>query len=74
MCACESGRTAAVRLLLGAHADANAADADGWTPLAFAARFGHLDIVKELLDAGARVDPRDCVSIYNMFITVINLS
>ncbi|XP_026329834.1 kinase D-interacting substrate of 220 kDa B isoform X4 [Hyposmocoma kahamanoa] len=60
MCSCESGRTAAVRLLLGAHADPNAADADGWTPLAFAARFGHLDIVKELLDAGARVDPRDC--------------
>lgn len=67
MCACESGRTAAVRLLLGAHADPNAADADGWTPLAFAARFGHLDIVKELLDAGARVDPRDCVRIYIVF-------
>ncbi|XP_049867259.1 kinase D-interacting substrate of 220 kDa B isoform X3 [Pectinophora gossypiella] len=60
MCACETGRTAAVRLLLAAGADAGAADADGWTPLAFAARGGHLAIVKDLLDAGARVDPRDC--------------
>lgn len=67
MGACENGRTAAARLLLGAGADANAADADGWTPLAFAARFGHLDIVKELLDAVACVDPRDCVS-YNTFL------
>ncbi|XP_060800404.1 kinase D-interacting substrate of 220 kDa B [Amyelois transitella] len=60
MCACESGRAAAVRLLLGANADPAAADADGWTPLAFAARGGHLSIVKDLIDAGAKVDSRDC--------------
>lgn len=61
MCACESGRVGAARLLLAAGADPNAADCDGWTPLAFAARGGHLATVKELLDAGAKVDPRDCV-------------
>ncbi|XP_039746756.1 kinase D-interacting substrate of 220 kDa B isoform X3 [Pararge aegeria] len=60
MCASESGRVAAVRLLLGASADACAADNDGWTSLAFAARGGHLTIVQELLDAGAQVDSRDC--------------
>lgn len=62
MLASENGRAAAVRLLLGAGADANAADADGWTPLAFAARGGHIAIAKDLLDAGAKVDSRDCVS------------
>lgn len=62
MCACENGRVAAARMLLAAGADASAADSDGWTPLAFAARGGHLTIAKELLDAGARVDSRDCVS------------
>lgn len=63
MLASDNGRADAVRLLLGAGADATAADADGWTPLAFAARGGHLAIAKELLDAGAKVDARDCVSV-----------
>lgn len=63
MCAAENGRSAAVRLLLDAGADAGALDADAWTPLAFAARGGHLSIARELLDAGACVDSRDCVSL-----------
>lgn len=62
MSAAEAGKTAAARVLLAAGADANLADADGWTPLAFAARGGHLPLAKELLDAGAQVDSRDCVS------------
>ncbi|CAH0720937.1 unnamed protein product, partial [Brenthis ino] len=60
MCACENGRVSAARLLLGAGADACAADTDGWTPLAFAAKGGHLPVVQELVDAGARIDSRDC--------------
>lgn len=64
MVASECGRTAAVRMLVGAGADPNATDSDGWTPLAFASRGGHITVVKELLDAGAKVDPRDCVSTY----------
>lgn len=63
MCAAEHGRTAAVRVLLASGADACAVDNDGWTPLAFAARGGHAAVVRELVDAGARVDARDCVSI-----------
>lgn len=62
MCASENGRVPAVRLLLSAGADACAADTDGWTPLAFAARGGHLPVVQELIDAGAQIDSRDCVS------------
>lgn len=62
MCASEKGRVEAVRLLVGAGADACAADVDGWTPLAFAARGGHLAVVTEILDAGALIDSRDCVS------------
>lgn len=62
MCAAEQGRVGAVRVLVGAGADVCAADADGWTPLAFAARGGHLPVMREMLDAGAQVDSRDCVS------------
>ncbi|XP_061383302.1 kinase D-interacting substrate of 220 kDa B isoform X2 [Danaus plexippus] len=60
MVASESGRLSAVRLLLGAGADACAADGDGWTSLAFAARGGHLAVVQELIDAGVVIDSRDC--------------
>lgn len=71
MCASENGRVSAVRLLLGAGADACAADTDGWTPLAFAAKGGHLPVVQELVDAGARIDSRDCVSILVNFDIII---
>lgn len=70
MCASEKGRIDAVRLLVGAGADACAADADGWTPLAFAARGGHLPVVKELLEAGAVVDARDCVRKIPRFVQI----
>lgn len=62
MVASEAGRVTAVRILLAGGADPAAADNDGWSPLAFAARAGAAAVVKELLDAGAPVDPRDCVS------------
>ena len=34
----------------------------GWTPLFFAAKSGHLEIVKLLLDKGARIGIRDKVT------------
>ncbi|XP_045485895.1 kinase D-interacting substrate of 220 kDa B isoform X1 [Pieris rapae] len=60
MYASEKGRVEAVRLLIGAGADACAADVDGWTPLAFAARAGHLNVVRELVEASVTIDSRDC--------------
>ncbi|VVC99294.1 unnamed protein product [Leptidea sinapis] len=44
MCGAERGSVEGVRLLLGAGADPCAADADGWSPLAFAAKGGHLAV------------------------------
>ena len=47
-----------VSLLIDRGADVNAADGgQHWTPLHFAARDGHDDIVQVLLNAGASVDP-----------------
>ena len=46
----------AVRQLLAAGADANAADADGTTPLHVAVWADHLATVQELLRAGAKAD------------------
>ena len=47
------GKLVAVRALLSAGADVNAADKDGWRALMFAADRGHAEIVKILLSAGA---------------------
>ncbi len=45
---------AAVRALIGAHADVNAPQVDGTTALHWAAHVDDLELVKMLLDAGAR--------------------
>ena len=42
--------------LLGAGADINATDEDGWFPLFIAAREGHTESIKALLQGGAAVD------------------
>jgi ankyrin repeat protein len=47
------GNEAAVAALLDGRADANAANADGYTPLATATHEGHVGIVRRLLAAGA---------------------
>eukprot|EP00959_Pyramimonas_sp_CCMP1952_P135689 2838829-Pyramimonas_sp.AAC.1 len=45
--------------LLGAGAEANAANNSGWTPLMFAASGGHLGTLKLLLEEGAAVNAKN---------------
>jgi ankyrin repeat protein len=54
--ACGVGAAGVVRLLLAGGADAGAPKGNGATPLCIAAEFGHDDIIRQLLSAGARVD------------------
>lgn len=44
--------------LIGIGADVNQAEADGWTPLLFAANTGHTQVVSVLLESGANVNVR----------------
>jgi len=48
-----------IRALLGAGADSSEANANGWTPLHFAAQANCAECVEILIDAGAAVDPED---------------
>jgi ankyrin repeat protein len=47
------------RAELAAGADVNAADANGWIPLHFAAQSQSAPIVRELIDKGSRIDVPD---------------
>lgn len=56
----QAGETEAVRNLLAETApDLDAADATGWTPLMYAVKGGHDEIVEMLLEAGASLDSRN---------------
>ena len=57
--AAAEGHAEVVQLLLGAKADANAADGYGATALAWAARGGHLEAVGALLGGGASANAVD---------------
>jgi ankyrin repeat protein len=54
--AVRSGSTQSVRALIARHADVNAPEADGATPLHLAAEAGNLEIAKILLQAGAKAN------------------
>jgi len=55
-CACERGRLAVARALLGAGAAVGETDASGATALHWASRAGASDVAAALLEAGATVD------------------
>ena len=56
MLAAEHGRADIVALLMGASANPNTFNNNGWTPLMFAAEKGHADIVQQLIASGAYVN------------------
>jgi hypothetical protein len=56
---CASGRTEAVRVLLGHGVDPAAQDNQGMTGLHWAAANGHVDVVKLLLEQGAPLETRN---------------
>lgn len=57
--ASEMGSTECVKILLGAGADPNKLEYDGWSALHWAARNGHLEVATLLLEYGARWDQED---------------
>lgn len=59
MAACYPAHPEIVRLLLSSGADPNLANADNFTPLMVAQQGGNIDVVRQLLDAGAYVDDVD---------------
>ena len=49
--AAKEGNTVLLKQLLDANADVNTKDTEGWTPLMFASKNGHVESMKLLLDA-----------------------
>ena len=59
MHACSLGNRVFVSVLLSHHADLTIEDEDKCNCMHIAAREGHVEVIKELIDAGAKVDPLD---------------
>lgn len=64
------GQLGSARQLLTAGADKNYRGLNGETPLHLAAAYGHHDLVKLLLNHGARADPSDEVMRDNLILIV----
>jgi len=60
--AANNGNTAEVQRLVMQHVDVNERDNNGYTALMWAARNGHTEVMKSLLDAGADMNLRDCAT------------
>lgn len=58
--AAAKGDGAKVRELIAQKTDVNAKDKNGITPLMWAARGGHTEVMSALIDAGADMNTRDC--------------
>jgi len=54
--AAAAGRSAVVEFLLKHEADPNADSGGGWTPLHIAARRGDLEVIRALVEGGAKTD------------------
>jgi ankyrin repeat protein len=59
MWASREGRLARVVELVAWNSDVNAQDEDGYTPLPFASWKGHLEVTRELLRRGAKLEVKD---------------
>ncbi len=55
----DDNNRAEIMSLIEQGADINVKDDDGWTPLIYASRLGHLDLVKYLVENGADVSVKD---------------
>ena len=53
---CIRGHLECAKALLGAGADINKQNNDGWTPLMEVATHGYIEVVRELLKQGAKKD------------------
>ena len=68
--ACVDGNVQKIRSLLDAGADPSASDANGWTPLHFAAQANCAEGARLLIDAGAAIDPATlrCPKLYSIVV------
>ena len=70
--AVKGGNRSAVRALISAKAPVNTVEADGTTPLHWAARANDAEVVRMLLDAGARADHANRYGVTPLSLAAVN--